>query len=476
MAGRQRKCSTFLILIILILILFFLFSFSFTGVASSTQNSSLEITETQLTEANAFWSLAIYEDRVVWSDARNWDIYMYNISTSKKTQITKDEANQWHSAIYGDRIVWDDYRNGNWDIYMYNLSTHNETQITENESHQTCPVIYRDIIAWQDYRAGKEYENPDIFIYDLSTHKGTQITTDESRQEYPAIYGDRIVWMDGRNRGVLDEYGEFTGNWDIYMYNLSSSRETQITTNESVQLFPAIYKDKIIWADYSNDSKRLNNPEIFMYNLSTYNETHFITDSKCFVPAVYEDKIVWEYWPEGENANSDIYMYNISTLTETQITKDESYQGSPAIYADRIVWRDERNQGSYIYMYAPGSNLPSAAFSAIPTSGNLPLNVKFTDETTDSPTAWYWNFGDGNNSTRRNPEHIYSKPGNYTVTLRVSNVEGTDAETKVDYISVINEPENLKVEQFFSILNSELLKVYLSISEFIASRIAIIEV
>ncbi|AKB78955.1 cell surface protein [Methanosarcina horonobensis HB-1 = JCM 15518] len=38
-------------------------------------------------------------------------------------------------------------------------------------------------------------------MYDLSTPKETQITTNESNQESPAICGDRIVWQDSRNGG-----------------------------------------------------------------------------------------------------------------------------------------------------------------------------------------------------------------------------------------------------------------------------------
>ncbi len=34
---------------------------------------------------------------------------------------------------------------------------------------------------------------------------------------------------------------------------------------------------------------------------------------------------------------------------------------------------------------------------------------------------WFWNFGDGNTSTLKNPVHNYSAPGNYTVELRVVN-------------------------------------------------------
>jgi len=51
-------------------------------------------------------------------------------------------------------------------------------------------------------------------------------------------------------------------------------------------------------------------------------------------------------------------------------------------------------------------------FSASPTTGKHPLNVKFTDKSTGSPTSWYWNFGDKSTSTTHNPTHKYTKAGN----------------------------------------------------------------
>ena len=83
-----------------------------------------------------------------------------------------------------------------------------------------------------------------------------------------------------------------------------------------------------------------------------------------------------------------------------------------------------------------GAAKPVAAFSASPTSGNVPLNVTFTDTSTGSPTSWNWNFGDGANSTVENPGHKYSKAGNYTVALTVSNAAGNNTTTKTNYIKV----------------------------------------
>jgi PKD repeat protein len=79
---------------------------------------------------------------------------------------------------------------------------------------------------------------------------------------------------------------------------------------------------------------------------------------------------------------------------------------------------------------------PVAEFSATPTSGKAPLNVKFTDASTGSPTKWKWSFGDGTSSTIQNPKHKYSKTGSYTVTLTSTNAAGISTTTKTDYIKV----------------------------------------
>ncbi|MDY0388584.1 MAG: PKD domain-containing protein, partial [Methanolobus sp.] len=58
--------------------------------------------------------------------------------------------------------------------------------------------------------------------------------------------------------------------------------------------------------------------------------------------------------------------------------------------------------------------VPVAAFSALPASGQAPMNIAFTDTSTGSPTAWNWNFGDyTTNSALQNPTHTYSIAGNY---------------------------------------------------------------
>jgi len=79
---------------------------------------------------------------------------------------------------------------------------------------------------------------------------------------------------------------------------------------------------------------------------------------------------------------------------------------------------------------------PAANFTANTTSGPAPLTVWFTDLSTGNPTGWFWSFGDGATSTKQNPTHTYTAPGNYTVNLTVSSEAGSDTLSRPDYITV----------------------------------------
>jgi PKD repeat protein len=96
---------------------------------------------------------------------------------------------------------------------------------------------------------------------------------------------------------------------------------------------------------------------------------------------------------------------------------------------------DEAVRPDYITVNAL-TGAPEAAFSSDVTSGTAPLTVTFTDESTNAPTSWLWDFGDGGTSTGQYPVHEYMSAGTYTVTLTVTNGEGSDEAVRPDYITV----------------------------------------
>jgi len=93
-------------------------------------------------------------------------------------------------------------------------------------------------------------------------------------------------------------------------------------------------------------------------------------------------------------------------------------------------------------------DLPIANFYAVPKTGHNPLFVQFCDLSTGNIISWHWDFGDGATSSGQNPIHIYKQPGNYTVTLTVTNDCGPDSETKVNYIVVTVSPAGPPVAYF----------------------------
>jgi len=137
----------------------------------------------------------------------------------------------------------------------------------------------------------------------------------------------------------------------------------------------------------------------------------------------------WDFGDGGTSTQQNpSYTYNTAgTYTVTLISTNSC--GS-----------DTATKVDYITVTNPPCNLPVADFVGSPTSGDAPLAVNFTDQTTNSPTSWSWDFGDGGTSTQQNPSYTYNTAGTYTVTLIATNSCGSDTATKVDYITVTNPP------------------------------------
>ena len=155
----------------------------------------------------------------------------------------------------------------------------------------------------------------------------------------------------------------------------------------------------------------------------------------------------WDiYSPEGGTTNvqnNAVTAANIGAL----VSAGSDLGGN--LYSQSAPTRLSWNQPIAAYNQVPGygvgavggwaeSNAPTANFSGTPLSGTEPLSVTFTDSSTETPTSWDWNFGDGTaHATTQNPVHVYASEGTYTVTLVATNGTGSSApEVKTGYITV----------------------------------------
>ncbi|MCK4818980.1 PKD domain-containing protein, partial [bacterium] len=92
------------------------------------------------------------------------------------------------------------------------------------------------------------------------------------------------------------------------------------------------------------------------------------------------------------------------------------------------------------YIIVGDSTTPvlQAEFSASGKEGNFPLETSFRDRSSgDNIQRWSWDFDndDEEDSNEQSPTHIYTAPGNYTVSLTVTDINGNFAtQEKTNYV------------------------------------------
>jgi len=94
------------------------------------------------------------------------------------------------------------------------------------------------------------------------------------------------------------------------------------------------------------------------------------------------------------------------------------------------VWENKTN-----YVVVSGEGGPIADFFPSPETGPAPLDIKFWDTSSGSPTHWLWYFGDGTYTEYDTEDiqfqdggvwHRYNNPGTYHVSMTCDNLYGFD--------------------------------------------------
>lgn len=127
----------------------------------------------------------------------------------------------------------------------------------------------------------------------------------------------------------------------------------------------------------------------------------------------------------GCNTAAQVYDYFENVFSGTVYTHETQYG----------CWQGTQNlsDGGNCCAAPPGPAVPPVAgFSISDTEICAGECVSFTDQTTNSPTSWLWDFSPNQpgSSTDQNPSNIcYAAPGTYQVTLIAANADGSDTVT-----------------------------------------------
>lgn len=150
--------------------------------------------------------------------------------------------------------------------------------------------------------------------------------------------------------------------------------------------------------------------------------------------------------------NNDLFYIDIDGTNEAsvELTPVSGVYGNVQLYSEgtdsNMIITDYifvYNDNYYIPIHGPwtaAESIGTAEFSANTTYGDVDQCVQFYDNSTGSPTAWYWDFGDGNTSTNQNPYNTYGYEGVFNVSLNASYYGVNVTETKVGYINIGQPP------------------------------------
>lgn len=107
-----------------------------------------------------------------------------------------------------------------------------------------------------------------------------------------------------------------------------------------------------------------------------------------------------------------------------------------SLIVSNLSGTDTKTKAEYITV----GNAPNTEFTVSIANPRINQAVTFTDQSTNNPVKWSWDFGDNSTSQAQNPQHVYTATGKYTVSLTATNAFGTSTKSKTDYIDVMPLP------------------------------------
>ncbi len=150
------------------------------------------------------------------------------------------------------------------------------------------------------------------------------------------------------------------------------------------------------------------------------------------------DTPVERFWYFGDGG---IRSYAPAGIISHTFSKNGTFAVNLAIYDN------DGSAESAMTVINVADSSPVADFTVNETQGDAPFAVDFSDSSAgyDQPMTYEWDFGDNSSgSAEKDPSHVYADPGIYTVTLTITDSDGSpDSLTRTNYITVCYPSTNI---------------------------------
>ena len=307
----------------------------------------------------------VYEARKGTGDS---DIFLYDIDTGNTSVVATGPAIQRTPGVSGDRVVYSAYEKKEWnqtdsDLYLYTISAGTTTRITL-PGDQVNPRISGNLVAWQDEPPGRSSVN--LMLQDLTTGNRFKVPT-RMWAYNPDLSGSRVIWLDRPDSPA------------VYLYDLQDRTWERITNRTGIQGAPQIDRNRVTWADIRGDDR-----DIFVLDVVTGDETQVTEgDRNQFTPSISGDRVAWIDYRTG---NFDVYTYNLATGRLSGITDDLAKQSDVQVGGCIVAWSDDRNGSLDIYYMELTGCTPPPAIGMITPPEETPVPTETPVTTRATPT------------------------------------------------------------------------------------------
>jgi len=345
--------------------------------------------------------------------------------------------------------------NGREDIYSYHTGDGAlelisvDTNGTLGNYNSSMPSINSNgqLIAFQSSATnlvpGDTNAQDDIFVRSLAPVNLPPVA--KAGQDV-SVYVGQTVTLNGSASFDPDGDPIVSYLWNLELAPAGSAAALSSTGTVSPLFTPDTAGDYVVSLVVSDGLDTSLADEIFIHAI--YNLPPAAVISASIVSGQAPLTVIFSGSGSSDPENSPLsYLWDFGVNGTTSNTTDTAFTFTdPGTYTVVLTVQDDfgNTADSTVDINVTAGNLPPSAnpYTTTPAQGPAPLSVSFMAGGSDpngDVLSYFWDFGDGFNSSEENPAHIFMYPGSYTVTVSVSDGEfSSSAQLYVSVESSLN--------------------------------------
>lgn len=303
------------------------------------------------------------------------------------------------------------YAHGTYETYFeaYNITAYEYNDVTATIDDVPVDTYSRGLFAYVDV------SNVSVGPHALSIRAivggnvGTNFTSNNTVGKVP-LYIEFNDTSTGTPTSWLWNFGDNTTSTEqnpIHEYNNTGTYTVQLTSYNGL-ISNTTTRTNYIWAQPPDAAPPITQFYANQTNIAIDSDEDFNV-SVGFIDTTISLVNVSYFWVFGDCLTSTeqnpIHVYNATGAYDVSLT------------ATNIYGTVVDSKAGYINITRAA---PVVSWTADRFEGYAPMTVHFTNNTSNYTGTFFWDFGDGENSTEINPTHLFVNDGTYNTTLTLT--------------------------------------------------------